>query len=428
MKLLTQRRGSVALMTGIMAPAMVMVLAMGVEVTSWSVTKVDLQRVADVAAWAGAQQYAVSNNAQSATRTAADLAEINGASGTSTRNWNPATSTTTDNLITAQVVGGVRDAGNKAIKVTVKQSIAKSFSRIFPSAQSSVTISATATAEIIDSAAGPQPCLVALKGEGDGVTTGTDITLSGSANITADDCSVRSNAGITLSGSSSLNVAGTYAGGAINSSGSSTITGGSHPNSGQIPDPYTNHAPLQNAFSSLASGGTTVNVGGSTTSTISPGIFSSLSASSSAVLNLNPGLYIVNGNVSFSGSARITGIGVTIISSGKMTYSGSSFVSLKAPESSSSAGGIPGILFASKSNLSSSFSGSSSLPFAGVIYYPNGNLTFSGSSSGGSTGCTQIIAGTITVSGSSNLSAHCESYGTKAFGSLPGSSSVVLVR
>jgi len=427
-KLLTQRRGSVALMTGIMAPAMVMVLAMGVEVTSWSVTKVDLQRVADVAAWAGAQQYAVSNNAQSATRTAADLAEINGASGTSTRNWNPATSTTTDNLITAQVVGGVRDAGNKAIKVTVKQSIAKSFSRIFPSAQSSVTISATATAEIIDSAAGPQPCLVALKGEGDGVTTGTDITLSGSANITADDCSVRSNAGITLSGSSSLNVAGTYAGGAINSSGSSTITGGSHPNSGQIPDPYTNHAPLQNAFSSLASGGTTVNVGGSTTSTISPGIFSSLSASSSAVLNLNPGLYIVNGNVSFSGSARITGIGVTIISSGKMTYSGSSFVSLKAPESSSSAGGIPGILFASKSNLSSSFSGSSSLPFAGVIYYPNGNLTFSGSSSGGSTGCTQIIAGTITVSGSSNLSAHCESYGTKAFGSLPGSSSVVLVR
>ncbi|MEJ0015824.1 MAG: pilus assembly protein TadG-related protein [Acetobacteraceae bacterium] len=421
----SDRRGSVALMTGIMLPAMVMGLAMGVEVTSWSVAKVELQRTADLAAWAGARQYAATGAAQGSTGTAADLAEINGVSGTASRSWDAGTLMTTDNLVTAQVVNGVRNVTGKAMKVTVKQSIAKAFTRIFPSTATTVLVSASATAEISGS---PQPCLLALNGSGNGVVTGTDILISGSANISSDNCSVRSDAGISLSGSSSLNVAGTYAGGAITTSGSSSITGGSFPNSGQVDDPYAAYAPMQNALSGLGSGGSAVNVGGSATSTISPGTYSSMSVSGSARLTLNPGLYMINGNVSFSGSGSVTGNGVTIIASGTLTTSGSASVSLKAPTLAAPAGGIPGVLFASKSNQASAFSGSSSLPFAGLIYYPNGNIAFSGSSSGGSTGCTQVVAGVITLSGSSNLSARCDTYGTLKFGSLPSGSAVALVR
>ena len=429
MKLLDHRQGSVALMTGIMAPVLVMTLAMGVEVTSWSVTNLDLQRIADVSAWAGAAQYASTQNAQSATQTAADVAEINGAAGTSTRSWSAANSTTTDNLITAQLVAGVRNAGDNAIKVVVKRTIAKSFSRIFPSAASSVTVSATATAEIIPLLAGPQPCLFALKGDGNGVITGSDITLNGSADIKASNCSVRSDAGITLNGSSKLEVGGTYAGGAIAINGSASITGGTYANSAQIADPYAGYAPLQSAFSALSSGGISGTVNGSTITTLNPGTYSSFDIKDSAIVTLNPATYTVNGPVTFEGSARVTGNGVTIISSGALSNNGSASVSLTAPLVNA-AKGVPGVLFASQSSAASSFSGSSSLPFGGLIYYPNGNLSFNGSSSAGSTACTEVIAGVITISGSSNLSANncVASYGTLPFGSLPSTMSIVLVR
>lgn len=79
--LLTHTKGSVALMTGIMLPALVMSLAMGIEVTSWSVAEQHLQQIADISAWAGAARYAASPDAQGATKSAIDLAEINGIVG-----------------------------------------------------------------------------------------------------------------------------------------------------------------------------------------------------------------------------------------------------------------------------------------------------------------------------------------------------------
>src|SRR3954454_19798552 len=105
-KLLHERKGSVAMMTAIMGPVLIMSLGMAVEVTSWSVSNLELQRIADASAWAGAARYGATGNAQTATTAAAELAEINGVSGATTRTWNAATLTMTDNLITAQLVAG----------------------------------------------------------------------------------------------------------------------------------------------------------------------------------------------------------------------------------------------------------------------------------------------------------------------------------
>jgi hypothetical protein len=138
-------------------------------------------------------------------------------------------------------------------------------------------------------------------------------------------------------------------------------------------------------------------------------------------------LYIVNGPVSFGGSANITGTGVTIISSGTLSVGGSVTGSLAAPQSNATIG-IPGILFAGNSTATSSFLGSASLPLAGVIYYPNGTIGFGGSASNGTSGCAEVIAGVITIKGSVSLAANCASYGTQKFGSLPSSSSIVLVQ
>ena len=328
MKLLADRRGSVALMTGIMAPVMLMSLAMGIEVTSWSVSKVELQRIADVSAWAGAGQYAVTTDAQSATRTAADLAEINGVSGAPTRTWNANTLTTTDNLITAQIVSGVRSVSNKAIKVTVKRNIVKSFSLIFPSAQSSVTVSAVAVAEI--GSVGPQPCIMALGGGVDGITTGVDVAVVGTASLVATGCSLRSNDGISQNGSATINVSGVYAGGSISGSG---ICCDLHANAGQIEDPYATNAPVQNALNLLKSGtGTAVSVKSGNAQSIGPGTYSSWDVK--GTLNLSPGLYVVNGDISSGAQGGISGTGVTIVTSGAVNTTGGSSLALSAPTTS----------------------------------------------------------------------------------------------
>jgi Flp pilus assembly protein TadG len=420
-RLLLHKRGSVALLTAVMAPVMIMTLALGIEVSWWSLTKVELQRIADVAAWAGARQYVVTTSAQSATSTAADLAEVNGATG-GTRSW--ASPTLTDNSITAQIVSGVRNASDTAVKVTVTRSIAKSFSNIFPSAQKTVTVSATAVAEIVNAMVGTQPCLLALNTDDDGGVS--DITFSGNANVTSTNCSVRSNSGIKLGGNTTLDVEETRAGGGINVSGNADIKNQEFQNSGQISDPYASYTPLQNAFSRLGSSGSAQNVSNGTI-TINPGTYSSISVSSNATLIMNPGIYIINGNISFSGNAIVTGSGVTIVSSGTMSANGNASVSLTAPLSGASTG-IPGIMYASNSNQSSSFGGNTVVPFAGVIYYPNGNLSFSGNAGDGDSGCSEVIAGRITISGDSRLSSNCTSYGTMNFGSMPSTTSIALVQ
>jgi Flp pilus assembly protein TadG len=426
-RMLIDRRGSVALMAGMMAPVMVMGMAMGIEVTSWSVMNLKLQQIADVAAWAGARQYIAASNAQSATQTAANVAEVNGVSGTTAQTWSATTSTTTDNMITAQVVSGIHVSTDTAVKVTVSQVISKTFSRIFPSAQTSVTISATAIAEIVSSGgASPQPCLVALQAAGSG------ITLDGSAAITSSNCSLRSNAGVTLNGNPNINVNGTYANGAITLPGTwdtTAITGGSYANSTAIVDPYASDTALQSALSSLPlSVGIIADPNTSYGSkTLSPGTYSSLTLGGSSNITMSAGTYFVNGNVTFSGAVTVNGTGVTIIFAGALTDTASAAVSL-TPPTSGAVLGIPGILFAGNSTAGSSFSGAAAVPLTGVIYYPNGNISFSGSASATTAGCSEIIGGSLTFSGASTLSASgCTAFGTVPFGSLPSSTSVALV-
>lgn len=422
MKILADRRGSVALMTGIMAPVMVMVMALGIEVTSWSVEHLELQRIADISAWAGAKRYAAEKKPQNATAVAADMAEINGVSGALSRVWNASTLTISDNLITAQMVNGVRDAANSAIKVTVKRTRAKSFSSIFPNASAFVTLSAVAVAEI--GSLGPQPCITALGNGVDGITTGVDVSVGGSASLVATGCSLRSNGGISQNGGGTINVSGVYAGGNISASG---ICCDLHANSGQIPDPYAANAPVQNALNALHPGsGTVINVKSNDTKVLSPGTYAGWDVK--GTLNLNPGLYTVNGDISAGAQGIIAGTGVTIVLSGAINTVGGSTLALTAPDTHPTGSAIPGVLLAGRSTASMAFLGNSTAPVTGVIYLPYADLKFGGTSGSGSNGCTEVIASKVTLTGNSNLAANCAAYGALGFGSLPGGSSVAMVQ
>ena len=247
-------QGSMPVMTAVMLPVLLMSTALGVEVTHWSATKLEMQTIADVSAWAGAAKWLASHNAASAHDEAVGVAETNGVPG---------------GLVTAVVaVGAASDP--VTVSVAVGRNMQTTLTRIFPSAGSSVTISAVAVAQIGSS--GPQPCILEL-GEGeDGITDEIDLSLAGNATLNTDNCTVVANESVTVKGAASIHGSGgVYAGGSISGSVENP-----HPFSGQIPDPYGAYAPVQEALKLLQSGqGSSVSVNSNNTSSISPGIYSS---------------------------------------------------------------------------------------------------------------------------------------------------------
>ena len=436
--LVADRRGAVALWMGLTTPVLIAAMSMGIEVGDWAAVKVELQRTADAAALAGAINFNQTKDAQKAVTHAAYIAQINGATGATTPTWTAATKTLADNTITTQIVSGLLNPLDTAMKVTVNRNVSLAIGRIFKS-NPSVTITASAWAELTTSSTGPQPCMLALTGDSTGITTPTDITFSGSVNINAPNCAIRSDGGIGISGSVSITTAGVYAGGSVTPTGSVTINGYSpsnnfngaaHPNSGQIGDPYASNTTLQSALSAAHSAsGSVINIQGSSNVTINPGTYTGINAKGSSNITMNPGLYVVNGDISLSGSTNIhlpanapAGSGITIISTGQFDTSGSTSITLRAPTTAGAAsltGTIPGILFASLDGSDESdFTGSSGINFTGLVYYPNGSLKFAGSSTSGSNGCAEVIAGTISLVGSANLSSTCDDYGTTKFGSV----------
>lgn len=415
------RRGTVAILIGLTAPMLTMAIALGIEISGWTVTKQRLQRTADVAAIAAAQSYMRGATAKVAATNGAHLAEINGAKGLSGTSPTWMGSTLSDNYITIQQT---TVNTNTAFVATVQTVAPLLFSQIAaPPAITTKTISATATAAITTSAGtGGQPCLVSLEGTTNGVTTGTGINISGATTITANGCTLRSNDSISISGSGSVTSSALYASGAITTSGSSTITGTQYGHQAQISNPYASWTPMQNALANAAcSGGAAVNLSGASI-TLNPGCYTGINASAGSAITLNPGVYYVNGGINLSGHATMAGTGVTLISTGIFGTSGNVNVTLSAPTSGSTAG----IVYASTSTNGSSFSGNQTMSFTGLVYYPNGGISFSGNA--GSTGCAELVALTLNLSGSVSLATTCTSYGLPTYGSLPGPTTVSLIQ
>jgi hypothetical protein len=431
------RRASVGIWIAVMAPGLIMATSMAVEVGAWEAAQVSAQRAADLAATAGAANFLSTNNAQTAATFAARVAQLNGGTGTAAITWSgsctsPCTSactlTGTDNQITVQTIlcAGYTKTSDPMIKVTVQKTIPSYLSAPLFSSATSHTVSATGTAELVTitssaGGGGGQPCLLTLG------TTGTNITVSGSAEVTGSSCVVRSDASIALSGSAEISASATYAAGSISTSGSASVTGTEYTSAGTIPDPYASYSPVQTALAELSSGGTAYSLSGSSTATISAGTYSSITVSGSASLTLNPGLYIVNGNVSVSGSGKITGNGVTIVTSGSFTLSGTAVSTISAPGTSPSGGAVSGFVILGSGSGTYTFSGSAGTDLTGVVYAPSGSLSYSGSAMSSPSSCLEFIVKTASLSGSATFSGGCSSFGAPSFSAAASTTASRLV-
>ena len=459
---LGDRRAVTAVWVAVALPFLIISTVLGLELGNWWYVFAQYQRAADTASAAGALTYKTTLNAQTGATKAAYVAEINGVTGSASPTWNSATNTLTDGSITVIVTPGASTASGTIVKVNVAQSVQPGVSAFFNS--NAVTISSSSTSKLAPppgsatpiglGVGGGQPCILALNGDDNGVTTGTDITISGNVKISTPGCTIRSNAGIIFQGNVTVSAAAYIAGGTITiNGGAASISGTQTPNSGQIADPYA-VSTVNNSFNNtLQTALTAANQATSITNlncnnsgctgpaglvscdksncTASPGTYANWKSTNGATLKLSPGRYIFTGSINLSGG-NISGSGVTILMAAGPTYSqnsattvGSTVLGLSA--STTNAGGaIPGVMFASLTTGTVSFGGNTSLPFSGVIYLPNGNLKFAGTPVDGSSGCAQVIAETVTISGNVNLSSNCSSFGLPTYGSLPAAPLLVV--
>ena len=420
-------RAATAIMFAAALPVVLAAVGLGINLSYWATVSTGLQRTADMAALAGGETYNTGSGILLAAEQAANVAELNGGSGSTTRSWSPTTQTLEDGNITVQVVNGVRHAGDIAFKVTVQQSVPVFLSAFLRSA-SSENLGATALAEVIT---GYPSCMISLDGAVNGATTSTGTTLSGHTDVTVTNCALRSDSAVNISGDVTITSEAIYAGGSIGvNGGSATVSAAVMPDAGQIRDPLASNSVLQTALVTAGSAsGPSISISGGST-TLEPGSYSGLSVKGNAAVTLEAGIYYINGEVSFGGSATVTGRGVTIVTTGTTSFLGGSTSLLTAPtsEDASEGGAIAGIVLASTTTGSVTVGGSSGIPITGVVYAPNGTVDFAGNASDGTTGCAMVVANTVTIVGNASVANNCGSYGLPVFNSLQPPKPVELVQ
>ncbi|WP_246396367.1 pilus assembly protein TadG-related protein [Gluconacetobacter tumulisoli] len=390
------------LLAALAFPVLIGIMGLGIDVSYWAMTRVELQRMADVAAQAGVARYGATNVASDALTVAATVAELNGLPA-GTRGGDGAT-TLTDSY--GPYAATVTFAAPSTVTVSVTQAVPRMFTGFFlPTATQS--ISATAVARLAQRTNGGQACILALN------NAGFSTIINGSASIQMPGCDMRANGSILVNGQSDINVANIVTSGSITQNGngicgSVTCLQGT----AQMPDPYASlygtQLTVPSRTVSLANGQTTLNPPPAGMA------YSSFSLSGGPYI-FNPGVYYISGDFNVNGNVSLAGTGVTFITNGNININGSADVSLSAPAS----GATAGLLFGSKSSAYQ-LNGGSSVHLTGAIYMPNANLLVNGGNSATGT-CLLIVAANVTFNGGGNFTdTNCQAEGMQPIYDLPG--------
>lgn len=214
---------------------------------------------------------------------------------------------------------------------------------------------------------------------------------------------------LTISGSAQLNLYYLKIVGNYSKTGTSTITTNSgviNTGATAVADPLLSY----NMPTYSACNYNSFSVSGSGITTMSPGVYcGGISISGSGTVTMLPGNYIVDGGTfSTSGSATVTGTGVTIFLNKQLgstwptlSLSGSGLRTFVAPTSGTYAG-IAIFQSRSATSATNSMSGSGTLNVTGAIYLPKQTLNFSGSSTSAGP-CTMLVVNKLSISGSASI-------------------------
>lgn len=195
-------RGGVALIGALSLTSVIGMGAFAVEATQGYAAKTSNQRIADMAALAGALAYNVNNSTAEMTATAKAVAAAQGL---------PAS---------AAAVALVTDAATsqQLVEVTVTTNVPLTLGRVLTPALS-YDVSAVGAATLTTTATVTPPCIAALSG-----TPAYGVALNGGTSINAPGCAVSTNAGVSVGGGASITTQQVNAGKSVDTNGGATIT------------------------------------------------------------------------------------------------------------------------------------------------------------------------------------------------------------
>ena len=390
-------------------PVLIGGMGLGAEVGYWYLVQRKLQHAADLAAYAAAVRLAEEDEQETLERVAGYIAAESGftvAIGTIAVNNPP--------------LSGPNVGDEEMVEVILTEGHPRFFSALFGSEPVEVQGRAVAAISI------PKICVLALS-----PTASNALHAQGSSSMEFQGCSIASNStsnsSLRTEGNPTVRADCVYGSGDYRRNGPGSITTtvceSIETQHEPFPDPY-----VDVTFPSAAGPCVAGNVSGgtvTTSGTLANGVgfkrFCSLTLSGS--VSFEPGIYIVDGNITNDGSGTVSGAGVTFAVSGNVTLSSSMAINLTAPQS----GPYRGMIFFGDRDATvetHTITGSTSSTYQGAVYFPTGNLTFTGSSSV-TNGCTQIIARTIFFTGSSEIRGSCGGSGTRTIAAPGGSKSLV---
>ena len=401
------RRGMIAVPTAILLVALLGFASLAVDIGSMLWQRRAMQSAADSAALGGALAATVGNPPDFTVEgksIAASYGFVDGTANTSVKVNQPPT------------LGAY---ANNALGIEVL--ITRPYSAILASLFHPAAFSIAARAVALIGKPG-NSCILALDPAASGA-----LSASGSAAVTLNTCDLdiqsSSASALLIEGGAVLDAEDISIVGGYQTSGSGAInsTKGIQTNAPPVTDPYGTLAVP--AFTGCAQ--TNFSVSGTTVKTLSPGVYcGGISISHGARVTLSAGQYILDGgNFSVSGSATVTGSGVTIILTSSKGASKIGSVSIgnggALNLSAMTAGSTEGLVFYQDQNApttgTNSFQGAASMRITGAIYFPEQSLTYSGSTSN-SSGCTQLIAMTLQFTGSATFALDCAGIPIRSIG------------
>lgn len=382
--LIKDTTGTVAVLVALVLPLFIGGLGLGTEVGYWRLTQAKLQNAADMAAHAAAAELR-GGRTGGLTAAAEEAAEETGylaSRGTLIVDWPPR--------------AGAFAADPAAVEVRLEERLPRIFSALFD--QSEVPIDGRAVARLSD---GAPTCILALSPTAPGA-----LTFHGSAGATFVGCNAHSNSvaagSAVVGGSSEVSTACLTTAGTATVSANLTLTEcvAPHEHADVVPDPYADlPAPTAAASCQTSPANTS-----QTSLTISAGTFCSLDLK--GTVRLDPGVYVLKGDLTINAQATVRGSGVTIHFDGvgRARFNGGATIQLEAPTAGAYAGVL---LFGDRASgaVEHRINGNSSSFFNGAIYAPRSSVSFLGD--GGAGGCTQIVAWTVAFSGNSRMNMDC---------------------
>lgn len=286
------------------------------------------------------------------------------------------------------------------MEVRLEERLPRLFSALF--IEGGVPVSGRAVARIAE---GTPTCVVALH-----PTAPSALSFIGSALTSFVGCNLHSNS-ISV-GSAAVTGSAGLATGCLSTAGTATVSAdltltscvGPYENADTAPDPFANLLPPPVDAGCQPGPANSPN----SSFTLPNGTYCSLDLKGTVALE--PGLYIIKGDLTINAQASVSGSGVTLYldGTGEARFNGDATIQLEAPTSGAYAGVL---LFGDPdaSGVEHQLNGNAASFLHGAVYAREGSVSVLGG--GSAAGCTKIVARTVSFSGSSEMTIDCTGWG-----------------